>query len=73
MSFHCPSYPVGHWPGGLNLAHLNTDEQEQHKGLLQDQLSLPENTVFSISVMYQDRHFKLLLFNTCISNSRSSL
>lgn len=62
MSFHCPSYPVGYWSGGVNLTHLNTDEQEQHKRFIQDLLSLPENTIISISSVYQDSHFQLLLF-----------
>lgn len=73
MSFHCPSYPVGHWSGGVNLTHLNTDEQEQHKGFLQDLLSLPENTIISISYMYQDRHFQLLLFFTLTLATHSHL
>lgn len=62
MSFHCPSYPVGYWSGGVNLTHLNTDEKVQHKQFIEDLLSLPENTIISISSVYQDSHFQLLFF-----------
>jgi len=74
MSFQRPSYPVGHWSGGVNLTHLNTDEQEQHKGFFQDLLSLPKNTtVIAVSYMYQARHFQLLPFFILILATQSHL